>query len=172
MKEEWKPISGYGFDYFVSNLGRIASRKDGFRILKPSVGSGGYYHVALSKHSKTTTLPVHRLVLETFVGKRPDGMEARHLDGHKLNNRRDNLVWGTRSENSKDKFRHGTHIRGEKNPSSKLTAEDVIKIRLLHKQGHTNVEIAKLFGLEKSHVSDIVTGKAWDWLKGEKLCQE
>ena len=173
MKEEWKPIPGYGLDYFASTFGRIASRKDGgFRMLKPSVGSRGYLHVVLSKHSKTTTYPVHRLILEAFVGPRPEGFEARHLDGNKLNNYLTNLTWGTRSQNSKDKFRHGTHIRGAQNPNSKLSADDIIKIRLMHKQGYSNVEIAKIWGLEKSHVSDIVTYKCWDWLEGEKACRD
>ena len=49
---------------------------------------------------------VHRLVLETFVGPRPDGMEARHLNGDCQDNRVENLIWGTPLENGADKIRH------------------------------------------------------------------
>lgn len=44
---------------------------------------------------------VHILVAEAFLGPRPGGMEeCRHLDGDKLNNRADNLRWGTRPGNA------------------------------------------------------------------------
>lgn len=41
--------------------------------------------------------PVHRLVLETFIGPCPDGQEARHLDGDATNNRLENLAWTPQS---------------------------------------------------------------------------
>ena len=51
---------------------------------------------------------VHVLVLSTFVGPRPDGMEVRHLDGNSLNNSLENLAWGTHKENTQDAFVHGS----------------------------------------------------------------
>ena len=168
-KEEWRAIPGYGMDYFVSSSGKVASRKAGtMRILKPAIGSRGYLHVVLSRRGKTTTFPVHRLVLESFVGIRPDGEEARHLDGNKMHNGINNLKWGTKHENAMDKFRHGTDICGERNPNNKLTREDIVKIRMLHRMGWSNVKISQLFDLEKSHVSDIINNKSWVWLEGEE----
>ena len=57
---------------------------------------------------------VHRLVLEAFVGPRPEGMVARHLNGDPGDNRLENLAWGTQSENNYDKVRHGTHHNANK----------------------------------------------------------
>ena len=38
---------------------------------------------------------VHRLVLETFVGAAPAGMEGCHNDGNRFNKRLENLRWDT-----------------------------------------------------------------------------
>lgn len=44
-----------------------------------------------------------------FVGNRPQDMKhIRHLNGNPLDNRLDNLVYGTPSENAYDRVRHGT----------------------------------------------------------------
>jgi hypothetical protein len=50
--------------------------------------------------------PVHQLILETFVGIRPEGYHTRHLNGDKMDNRLSNLCWGTASENREDTVRH------------------------------------------------------------------
>lgn len=51
---------------------------------------------------------IHRLVLMTFVGPCPEGMEACHLDGDVLNNGVENLRWDTHESNMGDKKEHGT----------------------------------------------------------------
>jgi hypothetical protein len=52
---------------------------------------------------------VHRFICEAFHGlAKGPGIEVRHLNGNKLDNRAENLCWGTRSENNKDRINHGT----------------------------------------------------------------
>lgn len=48
---------------------------------------------------KLGNLKVHRLVCEAFHGPCPPGMEVLHDDEDGLNNRPENLRWGTRKEN-------------------------------------------------------------------------
>ncbi len=62
---------------------------------------------------------VHRLILETFVGPRPEGKQTRHLNSNPRDNRLVNLRWGTAKENDNDKEKVGTHCRGEKNGKAK-----------------------------------------------------
>jgi hypothetical protein len=69
-----------------------------------------YLAVALRKDGKSYTRAVHRLVLEAFAGPCPPNMEARHLDGNRTNNKRYNLLWGTRQENVADRLRHAARI--------------------------------------------------------------
>lgn len=123
--EVWLPVPEFEDAYEVSDHGRIKSlgrvvpiasgekRVEG-RILRPSVTTGGYPKVTLSRQSRRTTLLVHRIVLEAFVGPCPDGMEACHNDGDQTNNVPSNLRWDTHAANNRDRHRHGTYSRKEK----------------------------------------------------------
>lgn len=117
--EQWLPVVGFEYGYEVSNLGRVRSIdreilcSDGrTRRLRGQPLAGGlcrgYPAVNLRRGGKTHFIYVHRLALEAFVGARPEGMCARHLDGDRLNSRLSNLVYGTYTENSLDKRVHGT----------------------------------------------------------------
>lgn len=50
---------------------------------------------------------VHVLVLEAFVGPRPDGLQGCHWNDIKTDNRLENLRWDTASANMHDKVRNG-----------------------------------------------------------------
>lgn len=114
--EEWRWIAGYEGLYEVSDLGCVRSHygRRGGRVLllKPKVRPGGHLSVTLWKNKKARTRLIHQLVLESFVGPRPEGMLTRHLDGHPENNALPNLSYGTHSENLYDSVRHGTHKSG------------------------------------------------------------
>lgn len=98
--------------------------------LKPGLTIHGYHSVNL--YGKTPT-GVHLLILRTFHGPRPStAHEARHLNGIRTDNQKDNLCWGTKKENAADKDRHGTTVRGEAFWSAVLFEVDVCEMRRLH----------------------------------------
>lgn len=114
------PVVGYEGIYVVSEYGSVY-RVRGYKR-HPVTGlplrafrdaSTGYLKVHLSAGGGTAakTRSVHSLVCEAFHGIRPAGMEVRHIDGTRTNNEASNLEWGTHSENSLDKRRHGTSPR-------------------------------------------------------------
>lgn len=114
--ECWRAIPGYEGSYEVSTFGRVRSldrvdhrgyRRTG-RPIFPSC-SRGYFRLGLSDaKGKRKSYGVHVLVLLAFVGPRPNGYEGCHFDGDPSNNRLSNLRWDSRSENQKDRARHGT----------------------------------------------------------------
>ena len=119
--EIWKPIVGWEGLYSVSNLGqvrtdaRVIHYSDGrVQRRKPrprSLGDHvfGYKTVTLkAKGRRQETPTVHRLVMEAFVGPRPDGMNVCHNNGDPTDNRLGNLRYDTQSENMSDRRRHGT----------------------------------------------------------------
>jgi len=57
--------------------------------------------------------------------------------------------------------------RGELNNSSKLTEDDVIKIRKMCEAGKKQVEIAKMFGVSKTVITSIKLRKNWKHVKDE-----
>lgn len=113
--EYYKPIDGYHGLYEVSTLGNVrrvtrkVSHIDHFitiksRILKPYLGTSGYYTVTLSKEGKRRKFSVHRLVATTFIKAHNDKPCVNHKDGNKLNNEVSNLEWSTYSENNKHAY--------------------------------------------------------------------
>jgi hypothetical protein len=73
------------------------------------------------------------------------------------------LYWATPLKNRQDTVDHGTIALGEKHGLSKLTEKDVVKIRSL--QGKmTQQEIAKMFGVSSSSISNIYRQITWGWL--------
>lgn len=163
MEEIWKPVIGFEDAYEVSNYGRVRSLTRKFcvgRIRALKKRPTGYLYVTLSdaRNKLRTTRHVHRMVLESFVGPRPKGMQARHLDGVPDNNRLENLCWGTRSENMMDKVAHGTSNRGAACGAAKLTEEEVLAIRA---HGGTQQEIADKFGISQVHAGRIINRKVW-----------
>lgn len=131
-------------------------------ILKPTTQKTGYLSIRFYKQKTFKQFFIHRLVLQTFVGPCPPGMECRHLDGNPTNNRLCNLCWGTRSENQHDRKRHGTTWRGnqkgEKNPGSKLTNRDIIFIR---NSDLSEKQLAFRFNVQQSAINRIKNRKRW-----------
>lgn len=173
MIETWRPVRGFEDRYEVSDHGRVRSvdrllkcRGDGVvrhrgRILSQTA-SNGYPRVALGVGGgDSVRARVHVLVLEAFVGPRPEGMEARHLDGDRTNNRVGNLRWSDHLTNMRDKADHGTVARGEAQGSARLTADAVRAIRSARRSGLTLAEIGRQFGIAFQTVSKIVNGRSW-----------
>ena len=68
------------------------------------------------------------------------------------------------TEENKKKH-HGKTKQGAKNPKAKLTEEQVIKIRQLHKDGVSNSELYKAFPqVSSTSIRDIINGKTWKYL--------
>ncbi|KKM77446.1 hypothetical protein LCGC14_1369950 [marine sediment metagenome] len=161
MLLEWRPIPDAPM-YEASNMGSV--RRDGRCLLLQRTGNG-YLKVSLSVHGKALNRKVHRLVLETFIGPRPDGMVCRHANGSRLDNRLVNLSWGTQKQNMADAIRHGTTNRGGPNRAAKLTADDVVAIRRRYVSTYdTCVKIVEDYPVNASAIEDAVSGRNWGWL--------
>ncbi len=160
----WLPIPGYEGRYDVSDEGDVWSSARGGRYIKTPAGSCGYPQFMACIGGARRTMRVHVAVLLAFHGPRPEGMEARHINGVKADNRAENLLWGTRVENAADKVLHGVVARGEHHGISVLTQDVVHRIRSLSELGLSQRQIASRVGFSRSSVRDVVKGKTWGWL--------
>lgn len=171
IEEVWMPVLGFEGFYEASNLGKVKSisrmvpfgTRGNKRFIKgsevkPILGSRGYLVVNLTRSGKRRQLFLHKVILEAFLGERPEGMESCHNNGNRQDARLENLRWDTRSGNHKDKRKHGTWQVGEKANNVKLTNEIVIAIR---SKGLTARQAVEQYGLSKSNAKHIVRGDTW-----------
>lgn len=145
----------------VSKLGNPYMRRVPGGVMVPAPGSHGYLGLKLTMDSGISiTRLVHHLVALSFIGPRPDGNHARHLDGDKANCTLENIEYGTPVANAADKVAHGTVVLGEKHHKAKLTARNVREIRLL--VGVISFrKIGERFGVGPTAVQKIVEGRNW-----------
>jgi hypothetical protein len=68
--------------------------------MKLQLSNSGYLRVGLIKNKKQKKYLVHRLMLETYIGK-SNGLVANHKDRIKTNNKISNLEWVTFLQNVK-----------------------------------------------------------------------
>lgn len=130
MTERWLPVVGWEGIYEVSDQGRVRSvpreavRRNRYgveqtfkfkgRVMALRPDPWGRLRVNLRRPGIAVDRKVHQLVLEAFVGPRPEGMLGLHWDDDKSNNRLENLRWGTYSENLHDAVRNGIHKEANK----------------------------------------------------------
>jgi hypothetical protein len=160
-------------NYCVTKGGRVWSKprrgssKNG-KWLKQIIDSSGYLHINLYNNRGRRRYPIHHVVLNVFVGLCPIGMECRHLDGNKKNNKLNNLNWGTHSENAKDMVKHNKLI-GERKCNHKLAVPDVRMIVYMYRTGLFFMqEIADIYDISKQLVWQIIHRKAWKHVWAEK----
>ncbi len=171
-KIRYKSLAFLGYPkYRVATDGSVWSHTgkwghgQGWRKLKPEITEAGYHRVVLAKGKERFRICIHTLVLLAFVGQKKLGQQCRHLNGIPTDNKLDNLVWGTATENNRDKARHGTQTRGEEHPEAKLTDEQVREIYQLVLIGElTHVRIGELYGVTNMVVSGIGRGVGWKHL--------
>lgn len=121
--------------------------------------------VALRKGGKTCIKKVHRVILETFVGPCPDGMEALHDNGNALDNRLGNLRWGTHLQNVDDCVKHGRKSDppihwAERHPNARLTTEQVLMVRRHNYKRGDVLAFARRFGVSTETIARIRDGRS------------
>lgn len=175
MKEVWRNIDGYKH-YQVSNIGRVVARKHKTWIernqshgtikehfLKAEKDKDGYLKVRLHKHGNSRKFFVHRLVATAFIPNKENKPQVNHKDGIKDNNVVYNLEWVTASEQRKHAYDTGLQSAcGEKNGKAKLTYKEIGEIRMLHSYGYKHQELADIYNISCSHVTNIVNYKYWN----------
>ena len=128
-QEQWRPVVGYEGSYEVSDQGLVRSiartihyPKGGLRELPTRVLSQRmrgrarslYPVVELARNNRKHSFKIHVLVLEAFVGPRPNNCVACHANDDPKDNRLENLRWDTCSANTHDSIINGSHYQAGK----------------------------------------------------------
>lgn len=164
MTVEWKDIPGFP-GYQASSHGEIRRSAPGVktyvgRILRKRLHPSGYYQIGLTVSGKQKMARVHRLVALAFHGI-PTNSTAHvlHWNNDRADNRPCNLRWGSASDNQQDRRHQGTWHENESHPGSRLTDVQVENLRADVACGDSYSVAAKRYGISRSHVWSIVSGR-------------
>lgn len=154
----WKAIPNFeGYDVSDEGLVRSWHPKNGRGNYKDtkeprlltisSFRDSNYLRVSLKDpiSGKHLTRRVHQLVLEAFVGPRPEGQIVMHLNDDPTDNRLSNLKYGTPQDNSNDMVSKGRSTKGESHPRSLCsdeTRQKIIDMALVHNYRGSRLYIA------------------------------
>jgi hypothetical protein len=158
--------------YWISKDGTVYSNyphkswgKD-IRIISPSwspKGDSGYWIITLTVDGKRVYKKIHRLVAEAFIPNPYNKPWVLHKDDNSINNKIDNLYWGTASDNIRDSYRVGKRDRmvGEKSNRHVLKEKDIPVIVFMRDRGDKFRDIANAFKVSYDTVLNICNGKYW-----------
>lgn len=140
-----------------------APNETGCMDFKFSPNAGGYARISVAPF---TLDYAHRVVCRWTHGDPPsDKHEAAHSCGRRSCVNPTHLRWATRTENMADAIGHGTTMRGERSPVSRLTEAQVHEIRQRITSGERIALIAKSYGVRPTAIYSIRNGKSWWWLE-------
>lgn len=152
--------------YYISESGEVYSKKLKYKM-KLQYDKDGYIEIALStgNKGKRRTWKVHQLVMRVFIGNPPSYMidpTVDHIDGVIEHNHYTNLRWMERNVNSSIRKNKGI---GEMNHEAVLNEMQVIEIcELLVQEKYSLEEIANIYHVHKSTISNIKRKKTWKHL--------
>lgn len=116
---EFRKIPSLNFLYEVSEDGRsfrnVKSKKESKIIVDHHHSEKGYHHTFVNIKGHVQRVPIARVVAETFIGPKPEGMEIDHIDRNSLNDDYHNLRYVTKSEQMKNRDHTNIVAQGTKN---------------------------------------------------------
>lgn len=128
----------------------------------------GFGYGVFGTYKPTKTNKAHRFSWEIVNGKIPDGMCVCHKCDNPLCVNPDHLFLGTKADNVHDmisKKRSAKNVwtkPGEGHVNSKLTNDDVLKIRGIYAAGNITMEkLGEAFGVTAANICSVVLRKTW-----------
>lgn len=132
---------------------------------KAGYGVFGNTHTWCLSYRDCGEIKTHRISWVLNFGKILNNLWVLHKCDNPSCVNPDHLWLGTSQENTHDrekKGRHGPGCLGESNPATPLKEVDIIKIRKLWATGvWRQYELADLFGVGQSSISEIIHRKTW-----------
>jgi len=181
IKEIWKIIPNS--IYAISNIGRIKRIKHQRfhninkiyytakeKILIPSNNnSKKYWRIRIYYLDNTKrTESIHRLVAKAFISNPLGKLQVNHKDGNKNNNNYTNLEWATNDENMYHRYttlKIFNQLKGSKSHLSKLKEDQVYNIAKKIKKGERLIDIARIYKVGITTISEIKAGRSWTHLE-------
>lgn len=158
--DERKPLK---FGEAQAEFQRLLAIESDDCVAWPYANNGIGYGAIWDGRRMTST---HRLACLVAHGEPPSGgYEAAHSCHNRSCMNPRHLRWATVAENSADRLVDGTHARGERCVTAKLTEAQVLEIRRRYRSGGvTTRSLAFDYGVSQTQICSVLNGKVWAWL--------
>ena len=156
---------------------KILKAEDGCWLWTAAIKGNGYGNFGLRGKTKTA----HRVAFLLYKGEIPEDKIVRHSCDVRCCVNPEHLLLGTYKDNSQDMVRHGrvaTHWsktspekikKGDKHWNAKLTKAKALKAIAMYSSGkYSQREIGRRLGVHYASINDLVLGKTWKCLLGDK----
>jgi len=154
-------IQDYGPTLIDEFEASIAKQENGCWLWQGELLSTGYGAMKLG----SSVLLAHRVSYELFNGEITDGLFVCHACDQKRCVAPPHLWLGTQKDNIADAVKKGIIPCGERSSGSKLTAKQVEEMLALYSTGeYSQEDVATMFGITRTGVSNILHGKIWKHL--------
>lgn len=161
--------AAFAAGYRATADGQIVSPRGRVRLPYASPNKP-YARLSVNVDGRSTHIYAHKLAAYQKFGEAAllPGVHVRHLDGNSLNNAPDNLALGSARDNAMDRDAGERRAHALKAATSRrrLTPEQAREVVRLSRGGMTGKAIAERFGLYKSTVSEILSGKLYSEVTG------
>jgi len=155
-------------DKDINRFWRSVNKKDNCWEWVGCVDDGGYGKITI----KNCLISCHVVSYLIHFGYIQNGLCVCHSCDNRICVNPEHLWIGTNAENVADMVRKGRTgipgMYGEQIASSKLNANQIIKIKNLIAKGEYQYVVAKKFGVGQPTISAIVNGKSWKHIKDEQ----
>lgn len=125
-----------------------------------SVTSEGYGQIRYQRKM----VKAHRIAV-MLDGRNPQGLHVCHTCDNRSCVNPSHLFIGTHADNMRDMVNKGRNangdLRGEDHPNATLTETAIADILVLAEKGNNSTHIAKIYGVGRACISDIVRGVNW-----------
>ncbi|QVV97247.1 hypothetical protein 1992IndM4_0375 [Vibrio phage ICP1] len=169
----FKPIPEFP-SYEINEYGIIRNIKTQ-KVKYVKENKQGYLYTQFKKNGEISTIKIHRLVAELFLGEPDENLKAHcaenypyvvcvnHKDGDKTNNYVENLEWCSHAFNSKHSWATGLtpSLKGSMNGMAILDEDIVHKLCKAFESGMGPKEAVQVFGVSIQQASKIRCGLAW-----------
>lgn len=153
------------YDVDIIN-GKISNKNSGKSIGSiPCRPPSDYVRISFRHNKKVYYFFLHQIIAFS-AGLDVLNKDVNHIDGNKINNKISNLETVTRSENTLHAMKTGLlNLKGENHPWSKLKEKNISKIRKDYKNGVSQGNLAKKYGVSQATIFDVIHKKTWKDVK-------
>jgi len=144
---------------YLQNFYRHLIIRNGCWGYKKFKDTNGYVRIEIGQRKIGL---LHRISWELHNGTIPEGMQVNHKCHNPQCCRPSHLYLGTQKDNIRDQIDRGTFVKGSKHGMSILDENEVKEIKSMLRKGKMkHREIAEIFNVNRSTITDIRREKTW-----------